>query len=415
MMGRRAVDLAPLAVAKLKTPGLRFVGHIAGLALCVSETGARSWILRVTVGGKRRDMGLGPFPEVSLAEAKEKARKARAQVRDGGVDPIAARLAARAALKADQASFISFEDAAKQYISAHEKGWKNIKHAAQWRTTLETYAYPIIGSLHVRDVSLAHVLKIIEPMWNDKTETASRLRGRIEVVLDWAKARGFRAGDNPARWKGNLDTLLPAPGKVSKVQHHKAVDWRECSGFMAELRQIDTVGARALEFLILTNVRSGESRGARWSEISLEQGVWTIPAVRMKAEKEHRIPLSPAAVKLLKALPRTREDGLLFPNSKGTPFSDMALTMILRRMGKDFTVHGFRSTFRDWAGETTAFPREVIEHAMAHQLKDKAEAAYARGDLFIKRTALMKAWAEFLSRPAAVGKNVTSIRKRSEK
>lgn len=394
-MGRKAKDLAPLAIGKLQTPGMHFVGHVSGLALRVSDTGARSWILRIMVGGKRRDIGLGAFPEVSLAAAKDAAKTTREQVRQG-IDPVEARKAAQAVLRAERVSHTTFEEASKQYISAHEGGWKNGKHIAQWRTTLEAYAYPVIGKIHVRDVALDHILKILEPIWKDRTETASRLRGRIERVLDWAKTRGLRVGDNPARWKGNLDTLLPAPGKVAKIKHHEACDWREAPVFLSELRQIDTVGAKALEFLILTNVRSINSRGATWREIDLKQAVWTIPAERMKAGKEHRVPLSKAAIALLKQLARSDSNDLLFPNTKGQPLSDMALGMILRRMKKNFTVHGFRSTFRDWAGETTAFPREVIEHAMAHQLKDKAEAAYARGDLFTKRVRLMEGWADFL-------------------
>lgn len=407
-MGRKAKELAPLTVAKKTEAGMHFVGHVSGLALRVSGTGARSWILRMMVGGKRRDIGLGAFPEVSLAAARDTAKCLRDQVRSG-IDPLAARRTAQAALKAEQASFMSFEDAAQKYISAHEKSWKNPKHVAQWKTTLKTYAFPIIGKLHVRDIGLGHILKILEPMWSEKTETARRLRGRIELVLSWAKARGYRTGDNPAQWRGNLDTLLPAPSKVSKTEHFDACEWHDAPTFMKKLRQIDTIGARALEFLILTNVRSNNARSATWAEIDLERGVWTIPAGCMKAGKEHRVPLSSAAVKLLKALPRLGEDVLLFPNNKGKPLSDMALTMIVRRMGGDFTVHGFRATFRMWAGETTAFPREVIEHAMAHQLKDKAEAAYARGDLFTKRIGLMKAWAEFLEKPVAKGKNVSFL------
>ena len=410
MMGKKAKDLAPLAIKRITAPGLHFVGHVSGLALNVTPTGARSWILRATVGGKRRDMGLGAYPEVSLLMAKEDATDRRRQIR-AGIDPIEARNAAQAALRAETAATINFRDAGKQYIAAHKKSWKSAKHAGQWTATLKTYAYPIIGNLRVRDIELSHILKIIEPIWNDKPETANRLRGRIEAVLDWAKARGYRTGDNPAAWRGNLDTLLPARNKVAKVKHHAAMDWQDCNAFLTVLRAHGGVSALALEFVILTACRSGEVRKATWAEIDMKAAVWTIPAERMKAGKEHRVPLSSSALKVLREAKKEAGIGLIFPNSRGKPLSDMALLMQLRRMEKTCTVHGFRSTFRDWAGETTAFPREVIEHALAHQLKDKAEAAYARGDLFTKRAMLMKSWAEFLEKPARKGQNVTHIRK----
>lgn len=406
-MGRVASAVSPLAVTKLSKPGLHFVGHVPGLALHISTTGAKSWILRVMIGEKRRDIGLGPFPSVSLARAKDDAAGKRDQIRNG-IDPLIARSEALAALKAEQASFITFEQAATQYIKAHEAGWKNLKHAQQWRSTLKTYAFPVLGSLHVKGVGLEHVLQVLEPLWGTKNETASRLRGRIESILDWAKVRGYRQGENPARWKGNLDSLLARRRKAT-IKHHAALDWQQCPAFMVELFGMDSDSARILQLCILTACRSGEVRGACWSEFDLNQGVWTIPAGRMKAEKEHRVPLSQSALKLLNSLTKS-DPGLVFSNTRGKPYSDMVLTALLRRMGKDFTVHGFRSTFRDWAGESTAFPREVIEHALAHSLKDKAEAAYARGDLFTKRTKLMAAWAEFLTKPVAKG-NVTPIRK----
>ena len=387
-----------MAINKLKKPGLHCVGHVSGLSLQITSSGTRSWILRATVGGKRRDIGLGPFPEVPLSIAKAAAAFKRQQIRDG-IDPIVDRRERLAALRAEQSSFITFEEAAKQYIAAHEKGWKNAKHAAQWRATLTTYADPVIGRLHVKDVNLSHILKILEPIWATKSETASRLRGRIESVLNWAKARGYRTGDNPAQWKGNLEALLSARSRIATVKHHAALDWQECPAFLRELKEQGGTAAKALEFCILTASRSGEVRGARWLEIDLERGVWTIPANRMKARKEHRIPLTATALTLLNSTTSKDSNGIIFASPKGKVFSDMALTMLLRRMGKEFTVHGFRSSFRDWAGENTAFPREVIEHALAHQLKDKAEAAYARGDLFKKRALLMKAWSEFLSRP----------------
>lgn len=306
---------------------------------------------------------------------------------------------------------MNFKQAAEKYIEANEAGWKNPKHAAQWTSTLEKYAYPIIGNLQVAHIETPHVVSVLEPIWNTKTETASRLRGRIESVLDWAKVRGYRNGENPARWKGHLDHILPARAKVQKVKHHPALDYHDMSAFMMALKTIDGMGARALEFAILTATRSGEVRGATWNEIDLDEEVWIIPSERMKAEREHRIPLSPAALTLLNDLPRILGTDLIFPSSKNTALSDMTLTATIRRMDevsireggrgwKDksnnvVTAHGFRSTFRDWAGETTAHPREVIEHALAHQLKDKAEAAYQRGDLLLKRRMLMTDWAKY--------------------
>lgn len=407
-MPRKAKQLTAIALSKLTARGFYFVGGVDGLALSVSSTGARNWILRVRIAGKRCDVGLGAFPEVSLATAREKAIFSRQQIRDG-INPIAAKREAKAALMAAQASFITFEDAAAQYIAAHERSWKNIKHASQWRNTLSQYAYPTIGKLHVKDVGLEHVMKVLEPIWASKTETATRLRGRMESVLDWARVRGFRSGDNPARWKGNLDTLLPARSKIARVKHHEAMPWHDAPGFWQELGKVEGVGAQAMAFLILTAARSGEVREATWDEIDLERKVWTIPAERMKKGREQRVPLTPAAMTILEQAPTYgQRQGLIFTYGK-KPLSDNTLTIQLKRMGKTFKVHGFRSTFRDWAGETTAFPREVIEHALAHQLKDKAEAAYARGDLFTKRTKLMEAWAGFVTTPK-VGENVTALK-----
>lgn len=410
-MGRKAKDISPLALSKLKDAGMHFVGHVAGLALRVSDTGARSWILRIMVDGKRCDIGLGAYPSIGLAAAKELALSMRQQVKDG-INPLNAKREARSRLRHEQASFINFKTSAEGYIAAHRSGWKNAKHVAQWESTLSTYAYPFIGSLHVKDVAIDHILKVLEPIWVEKTETANRLRGRIEAILDWAKVRGSRTGENPARWKGNLEYLLQAKENISPVKHHKALDWKDCPEFIQKLRGVDGISAKALELCILTNCRSGEVRGALWSEIDLTHAVWVIPAHRMKRKKEHRVPLSSAALTLLKAIKQDTTD-LVFAGERGKPLSDMALSMVLRRMNVDVTVHGFRSTFRDWAGETTAFPREVVEHAMAHQLKDKSEAAYARGDLFTKRTALMKAWADFLKNPIPMGK-VTVINPQSK-
>jgi integrase len=339
-------------------------------------------------------MGLGPYPEVTLKEAREFALEARKLLRDDQ-DPIEKRQARRSAMASERQAALTFAQCAAAFIAVKENEWKNAKHGEQWRTTLATYADPVIGKMLVRDVQQAHILKILEPIWTTKTETASRLRGRIENVLDYASARGYRQGDNPARWRGHLDKILATPSKVAKVEHHTALDYGHICAFMVELRRQFSMGARALEFAIITAARSGEVRGANWAEIDLDRAVWTIPEQRMKAGREHRIPLSDPALCMLRAMPRIKDCELVFPNTKGTALSDMTLTAVLRRMGCPVTAHGFRSTFRDWAGETTAYPREVIEHALAHQLKDKAAAAYARGTLFDKRRSLMADWAQF--------------------
>jgi integrase len=423
-MARKAKELSPLEVGRLKEPALYFVGGVAGLILQVKGPDARSWILRAMVGGKRRDIGLGGFPAVTLAGAREAARVARDKI-NSGTDPVEERIAARSALAASRASAVSFAEAAGRFIEANEAGWKNAKHGAQWKSTLETYAFPTIGRMYVADIETSHVISILEPLWTTKTETANRLRGRIESVLDWAKVRGYRSGENPARWKGHLDHILPARAKVAKVAHHPALDYMRVGSFMTDLKAIDGMGARALQFAILTATRSGEVRGATWAEIDKTTGVWIIPAVRMKLDKEHRVPLSEDALKLLNDLPEIAGTDLVFPSTKSTVLSDMTLTATIRRMdesstksggagwkengsGKLITAHGFRSTFRDWAGETTAYPREVIEHALAHQLADKAEAAYARGTQFEKRRRLMSDWAKHCAAPAPAA-SVTPI------
>ncbi len=394
-MPKKAKELSALEVSRLKAPGHHSVGGVAGLALQITETGARSWVLRATVGAKRRDIGLGGFPDVTLAGAREKAREVREKIQ-AGIDPVEERKANRSALIAQSIAGIRFSEAADKYITAHEAGWKNPKHCQQWRNTLESYAYPIIGKMRVADIQTAHVMSVLEPIWATKTETASRLRGRVELILDWARVRGYCEGENPARWRGHLDKLLPARSKAQRVQHHPALDYRQVGTFMEALRVVTGFGARALELAILTACRSGEVRGATWAEFDIDAAVWTIPGERMKAGKEHRVPLSDAALSLLAALSRIDDCDYVFPSAKNGVLSDMTMTAVLRRMGRsDITAHGFRSTFRDWAGETTAYPREVIEHALAHQLADKAEAAYARGSLFEKRRRLMADWARF--------------------
>jgi len=392
-MGQRTLyRLSATKVSNLAERGYYADG--GGLYFRVSEFNTRLWAFRYKRAGKAREMGLGAYPDVSLKEARERAEEARKLLRDD-IDPIDRRQAARSAMLAAREAALTFEQCAAAYIAVKEHEWKNAKHGDQWRNTLTTYAFPVIGSLLVSHIDQTHILQILEPIWTTKTETASRLRGRIENVLDYATVRGYRKGDNPARWRGHLDKLLATPAKVSKIEHHAALPYTEAGAFMVDLRQQAGMGARALEFVIITAARSGEVRGAKWAEIDLDQAVWNIPADRMKAGREHRIPLSDTALELLRHLPRIDGSELLFPNTKGTALSDMTLTAVLRRMGRQITAHGFRSTFRDWAGETTAYPREVIEHALAHQLKDKAEAAYARGTLFDKRRRLMADWAKY--------------------
>ncbi len=373
-----------LSAQKVKTAGPGRHGDGRGLFLYVKPSGARSWVLRYQVHGRRRDLGLGPFPDVSLAMARDRASEARRLIAEGE-DPIA---------KKQQAKPKTFKDAALELIEGKKPGWKNAKHAAQWTSTLEAYAFPKIGQAQVAKIETADVTAALTPIWTAKPETANRVRQRIEAVLDYASALGIRAGDNPARWRGHLDHLLPKPKKVRAVRHHPALPHTEIADFMAQLANREGVAARALGFTILTAARSGETRGATWAEIDLEAKVWTIPASRMKAAKEHRVPLSKAATTLI----ANKRDGdkLVFESEAkpGRPISDMSMTAVLRRMNRaDITVHGFRSTFRDWAGETTGFPREVIEAALAHGIKDKAEAAYARSHLSDKRRKLMEAGA----------------------
>ena len=399
-MGSKAKELSALAVQRLTAPGMHAVGGVAGLYLCVSPSGSRSWIARVNVDGKRREMGLGSFPDVSLSIAREKARAARSDT-TMGIDPVAHRKEARSARQALKATQKTFADCAKAYIEAHSDSWRNAKHRAQWPATFETYVYPTMGTVLVGEVTQAHVMAVLLPIWKTKTQTAIRLRGRIEQVLAWATAAGFRQGDNCARWAGLLDQLLPAPGKVSEPRHHPAVRVDDMPAFIKALRQHDGLSPKALEFVVLTAARSGEVRGATWAEIDLEAAVWTVPKERMKAGKEHRVPLNTQAIKLLEAMPRIEGTELVFPAPRGGQLSDMALTALTRRMnfrddaGRVCVPHGFRSSFRDWVFERTDYPRDLAEAALAHALENKVEAAYRRGDALERRRAMMQAWANY--------------------
>jgi integrase len=350
-------------------------------------------------------MGLGNTDILPLADARKRALDLLRQVK-AGTDPLADREAARA----KAATVMTFQDVAGMYIRAHEAGWRNDKHKAQWTSTLTSYVHPVLGALPVGEVDTGGIMRCLEPLWREKTETASRVRGRIEAVLDFATARGWRSGDNPARWRGHLDNLLPARTKVAKVQHHAALPWRQMGAFMAALDAQDGIAPVALRFAILTAARTGEAIGATWGEIDLTEKVWTIPAERMKAAREHRVPLSDGATAILAEMQKLRTDrsDLVFPGAReGRPLSNMALLMLLRRMERpDLTAHGFRSTFRDWCAESTNHAREVAEAALAHTVKDKAEAAYARGDLMEKRRRLMEDWATFCARPAPAGEVV---------
>ncbi len=387
-----------------------------GLHLLVKGTGARSWVYRFMLNGKSRDVGLGPAagPDaITLSDARLKASALRLKVKDG-VDPLAERqIKAAEAVAAQQAAQIAgktFKDVAGAYIEANEDSWRNAKHRQQWSNTLATYVYPVIGDLPIAEVGTEHVMSILEPIWKAKPETASRVRGRIETILDAAKARGYRQGENPARWRGHIAQILPARSRLTRG-HHKALSYGDLRAFVEKLRKREAVAALALEFAILTAARTGEVIGAKWGEVDLEKAVWTIPADRMKAGKEHRVPLSPRAVEILKETEKLGKDWL-FPGQEDGQLSSMAMTMLLRRMKVDATVHGFRSAFRDWSAECTGYAHEVCEMALAHTIGNKAEAAYRRGDLFEKRRRLMADWATYCANSTAdADGKVTPIRK----
>jgi integrase len=403
-MARTVGKLTALKVGRHLTPGMYADG--AGLYLQVTGAGAKSWIFRFSLHGKAREMGLGSLSAVSLADARIKAAECR-RLRQEGVDPIEARKGLRHQAKLDAAKTITFKEAAASYIASHRAGWRNPKHAAQWEYTLAAYAGPVLAALSIQAIDTGLVLKVLQPIWRAKPETASRLRGRIEAVLDWAKVSGLRQGENPARWRGHLDHLLPATSKVRRVKHHAALPHAELPDFIAKLRAQEGVAARALEYTILTAARTGDTIGAVWDEVNTSGKVWTVPGDRMKAGKEHRVPLSSRALAILSDEHDVRTSDYVFPGGKaGKPLSNMAMTEVLRRMGRrDITVHGFRSTFRDWAAERTNFPSEVVEMALAHAVSDKVEAAYRRGDLLEKRRRLMAEWASYCNTSAACGRD----------
>lgn len=414
-MVRAQHRLSAKGVEKAVKPG--FYPDGGGLYLKIGPTGGKSWVLRYTLRGKARMMGLGPVDLVSLADARDEAVRARKQLHEG-IDPLDARREAHAAQEARLRAILTFREASERFISAQTPKWANPKSPAQWTASLRDYAWPHFGELAVDQIETNHVLKALEPVWNEKRETARRVRGRIENILDWAAAMGQREGPNPARWRGHLRNLLPSDGLKAKAEkrHHAAMAYNDLPAFMEKLKERTGVAALALEFVILTAARSGEARGARHDEIDLENAVWTIPGERMKAGKTHSVPLTARAVEIVKAMAETMGgEGLIFPSPDRdkSPLSDMTLSAVLRRMGisgKVATVHGFRSTFRDWAGEETAFPRDLIEFSLAHTIRNKAEKAYRRMDALKRRRDLMDAWARFaLTPPQARPANVIEI------
>jgi integrase len=385
-----------------------YYGDGGGLYLQVSGSAAKSWVFRYRVGDKLNEMGLGPLHTVGLAEARTKARRCREQRLDG-LDPLVTRKAEKVRAKLDAARAMTFRACADAYIAMHKAGWRSPKSLTAWEGTLGAYVHPVLGALPVQAIDTALVTKAIEPIWTEKPETASRVRGRIESILDWASARGYRSGENPARWRGHLDKLLPKKSKVRRVEHHAALPYPEIATFIAELRQQEGSAAEALEFAILTTARTSEVLGARWEEFNPTERLWTIPATRMKAGKEHRVPMSDAALAIVERMAAIRQGYFVFPGGRpGRPLSNMSMLMLLRRMGRDdLTVHGFRSSFADWAAERTSFQREVREMSLAHTVDDKVEAAYRRGDLFQKRRQMMDAWARFCTTAPEAGKVVS--------
>ncbi len=410
-MPRHLNRLTALAVNRLTAPGLYADG--GGLYVQITRAGNKSWLFRYMQDGKAYGMGLGPLHTVGLAEARLKALECRRQRLDG-LNPLEVKREKQRSRALEKAKTQSFNQCAEAYINAHKASWKNPKHQDQWRNTIATYASPIFGDLPVAQVDTSLVVRCLSPIWETKTETASRLRGRIESILGWATTSGYRAGDNPARWRGHLENLLATISKSARTRNHPSLEWSQVPAFIKVLRDIRGIGARAMEFTILTACRSGEVRGSEWKEIDFQTAIWTIPAQRMKAGREHQVPLSSPALSLLHQIKSEQQDGrdhgliksdLIFAGTNDKPLSDMNLTALIRRMneqdpkkqwldpaGQRITAHGFRSSFRMWAADATNYPREVAEHALAHQLADQVERAYQRGTQFKKRIALMADW-----------------------
>ncbi|UWR84921.1 tyrosine-type recombinase/integrase [Phaeobacter inhibens] len=417
-MPRRAKELTALEVKRLKHPGhgrnhTVAVGGVSGLLLQITPNAGRSWVLRVTVGNKRREFGLGSYPEIALSTARDRARDLKEKVREG-IDPMEERKAKRSALIAEQRRGLTFEAAIAKFLSAKLDQFSNPKHRQQWTNTLRTYAQPELGDMLVQDITVRDVLRALNPIWHTKTETASRVRGRIEAVLSWATVAGHREGDNPARWSGNLSELLPAPSKIAKETNHPALQIDDVARWLAALREMKGMARYALEFALLTAVRSQEVRGARWEEISFETATWVIPAERMKMDKEHRVPLSSGALQLLEHVPRFEDSALVFTAPRGGQLSDMTLSAAMKRLhraeqeasgagfvdqasGRPAVPHGLRSTFRDWIAERTHFPGDVAEMALAHKVASEVEGAYRRQQMVEKRRPLMQAWSDFVN------------------
>jgi len=408
-MPKKVKNLTAIEVSRINRPGRHAVGTVPGLQLVVKASGTKSWMLRTKMGNLRRSIGLGGYPAVTLAMAHEKARNIK-EIVESGLDPIEEKRKRRDALIKDQMKRMTFADAARRCHRKKTAEFKNDKHIKDWIASIERYVNPTIGDLLVSEIDLPEILSVLKPIWTEKTETATRVRQRIEQILNWATVSGYRTGENPARWVGNLSEILPKPSKVRNEKHFKSLPYQEVGAFMIELRERAAMTARALEWILLTACRSSEARGATWDEIDMKSRIWTIPAGRMKMKKEHQVPLCDDAVKLLERLPRFEGSNYLFTAARGGMLSDMSLSMLCRRMKVEAVPHGFRSTFKTWCTEQTAFPDMLSEIALAHKVGDAVRDAYARGDLLDKRRKLMDSWQDFLNHVPAEADNVTPIR-----